>query len=406
MSPTDLQATILGSDEFYSQQGPRSADVRSRNAASGQLERAVLRRFAAVDRSAESASRRPLCPGPRNPRGGTQPQSQAGQLGELVPRLASAARLAVETINFEIGGTPQGSRPICRPNRCTTRPISCSRPPRSARLVRPTCRTPLASADRAYQAAAIDAEQSAGNGAVGRRRGAADWHDAGRCPIRERHRLWDRTGPTIRRSARRCPRNPVGSRKLWLAAAARSDRRRPAGDRIADSDAHQPVVSGLHVQRRAPRSRHAGARDSLALEPLVRSGICAIELAGKCKAWSIARDRIRSQLGTNRLPYSARLYWQSVESSLAQIPRHGGGSEHHRSRPRCLRPTPLHESLLPLLDQAASQIDVFLAGTMPLVYSIPDVPSVQADGRSLRSRVLLLRQQAGRGSRRACSSRR
>ena len=30
-----------------------------------------------------------------------------------------------------------------------------------------------------------------------------------------------------------------------------------------------------------------------------------------------------------------------------------------------LRPTALHESLLPLLDQAASQIDVFLAGQVP-----------------------------------------
>src|SRR5438067_51575 len=62
-----------------------------------------------------------------------------------------------------------------------------------------------------------------------------------------------------------------------------------------------------------------------------------------------------------------------------------------------LRPTTLHESLLPLLDQAASQIDVFLVGTTPLVYSVPDVPAVQADGRDLKNRVLLLRQQAGAG---------
>jgi hypothetical protein len=53
--------------------------------------------------------------------------------------------------------------------------------------------------------------------------------------------------------------------------------------------------------------------------------------------------------------------------------------------------------LLPLLDQATSQIDVFLAGIQPLVYSVADVPSIQADVRSLRNRVLLMRQQAGSG---------
>jgi hypothetical protein len=53
--------------------------------------------------------------------------------------------------------------------------------------------------------------------------------------------------------------------------------------------------------------------------------------------------------------------------------------------------------MLPLLDLAASQIDAFLAGTMPLVYGVPDVPSVQNDARSLKSRVLTLRQQAGAG---------
>jgi hypothetical protein len=62
-----------------------------------------------------------------------------------------------------------------------------------------------------------------------------------------------------------------------------------------------------------------------------------------------------------------------------------------------LRPTALHQSLLPLVDEAASQIDVFIAGTTPLVYGIADVPSVQSDARSLKSRVLLLRQQAGAG---------
>jgi hypothetical protein len=62
-----------------------------------------------------------------------------------------------------------------------------------------------------------------------------------------------------------------------------------------------------------------------------------------------------------------------------------------------LRPTPLHDNLLPLLDQAASQLDVFLAGINSLVFSIADVPSVQRDARSLKNRVLTMRQQAMAG---------
>jgi hypothetical protein len=62
-----------------------------------------------------------------------------------------------------------------------------------------------------------------------------------------------------------------------------------------------------------------------------------------------------------------------------------------------LRPTALHENLIPLLDQATMQIDVFLAGIQPLIYSVADVPSIQADVRSLRNRVLQMRQQAGGG---------
>jgi hypothetical protein len=106
-------------------------------------------------------------------------------------------------------------------------------------------------------------------------------------------------------------------------------------------------------------------------------------------------QRVRSQLAGSRLPYSPRLYWQSVESSLTQLRETlgvtGGGSS------TVLRPTALHESLRPLLDQATSQIDIFVAGTDPLVFGIPDVPSVQRDVRNLRGRVLTMRQQADIG---------
>jgi hypothetical protein len=108
-------------------------------------------------------------------------------------------------------------------------------------------------------------------------------------------------------------------------------------------------------------------------------------------------ERIRSQLGTGRLPYAARLYWQSLDSSLALLRDSVGVSAPTAGSTTLLRPSALHENLLPLLDQAAAQIDVFLAGISPLVYSVPDVPSIQADMRSLKNRVLYTRQQAGGG---------
>jgi len=135
------------------------------------------------------------------------------------------------------------------------------------------------------------------------------------------------------------------------------------------------------------------------LDPLVRSGASRDRVALEVQNISDSEARIRAQLDTGRLPYTARLFWQSIDSSVAQL-RDAVGVANIGGivdTSTLLRPTNLHENLLPLLDQAASQLDVFLAGTTPLVYSIPDVPAVQADCRDLKNRVLLLRQQAGAG---------
>jgi hypothetical protein len=132
-----------------------------------------------------------------------------------------------------------------------------------------------------------------------------------------------------------------------------------------------------------------------ALEPLARTGVSGERLSWEVQGVNDSADRIRTQLTSGRLAYSARLYWQSLESSLLLLRDAAGVSATLPTT--MLRPTVLHQSLVPLLDVATSQIDVYLAGTTPLVYSVADVPSIQNDIRSLRNRVLVMRQQASAG---------
>jgi len=133
------------------------------------------------------------------------------------------------------------------------------------------------------------------------------------------------------------------------------------------------------------------------LDPLVKSGATRDRVALEVQSLGDNQERIRGQLGTGRLPYAARLYWQSLDSSLALLRDSVGVAAPLAGSNTLLRPSALHENLLPLLDQAAAQIDIFVAGISPLVYSVPDVPSIQTDMRSLKNRILYMRQQAGGG---------
>src|SRR5438093_2524023 len=110
MAPTDLQATILGSDEFFSQKGrDPQAFIRDTLQAVTWSEPAYSDIQRWTDRLNQlrgdrfALAREILLSGRQQ-----QPQPASAQLGDVAPRLASAARLAVETIDFEIGGTPQG----------------------------------------------------------------------------------------------------------------------------------------------------------------------------------------------------------------------------------------------------------------------------------------------------------
>src|SRR5207253_2121608 len=116
------------------------------------------------------------------------------------------------------------------------------------------------------------------------------------------------------------------------------------------------------------------------LDQDVRAGATRDRLQWDVQALSDTATRVGPQLQNGGQSYYTRLYWQSVESSLDQVrstlgvatyappiagPLNGNiggiGSVPASGSTTYLRPTPLHESLLPLADQATSQIDIFLA---------------------------------------------
>lgn len=407
MSPTDLQATILGSDEFYSQKGrdpqafvhdtlqsvtwtePSYSDIQRWTDRLNQLrgDRFALAREILLS--------------------GTQPQSQSTQLNDAITRLTSASRLAVQTIDFEIGGTSQGRQANLQAqaladaaSQLQSAGVGSSGPG--------DLQLSLNNADRAYQALQQTLSNPPGTApsaaGVVRRIGTmlTDVRIASGGGLGVPGTNYPPLGGTL--PANNYP--PLGTLPPNVPAAGNYGSQ-PLLDQIAAARrATESLIQTLTSQSYQDYSYNVVLRDldTLAsrlagLDPLVRSGISRDRIAVEVQGISDSADRIRQQFNTGRLPYTARLYWQSFDSSLAQIRDSVGVGNIGGivDSATLLRPTSLHENLLPLLDQAASQIDVFLAGTTPLVYSIADVPSVQADCRDLKSRVLLLRQQAGAG---------
>jgi hypothetical protein len=405
MSPTDLQATILGSDEFYSQKGndPQSF-VRQTLQAVTWTEPSYSDVQRWTDRLTQlrgdrfALAREILL-------SNAQPQSQVNQQSDLVTRLSSATRLAVDTINFEIGGTPQGQQANLQVRELQNvinqlqQSTSVGAPPRPDDLA-----YWLNGADRAYQAlqTTLSNPPGAAPSAAGvvRRIGSmlADLRTpaggASLPPIAN----YPPVGGTLPPGTLPSSTLPSSTGGLGYASPQQLLDQIAAARRATES-----LIQTLTSQTYQDYTYNVVLRDldTLAsrlagLDPLVRSGMSQDRLQWEVQSILDSGDRVRSQLTANRLPYSARLYWQSVESSLAQL-RDSLGVANTPSSTTMLRPTAFHDSLLPLLDQAASQIDVFVAGTTPLVYSIADVPSVQADVRSLKNRVILMRQQAGMG---------
>ncbi|HMC11477.1 MAG TPA: hypothetical protein VKH44_09315, partial [Pirellulaceae bacterium] len=336
MAPTDLQATILGSDEFYSQKGrdPQTFVRETLQAVTwSEPSYSDLQRW--TDRLNQlrgdrfALAREILL-------AGTQPQSQAGQLGELAPRLASAARLALETINFEIGGTTQGRQANLQAQALFDAANQLQQTAAIGSSRAGDVQLSLASADRAYQALQSTLSNPPGTApsaaGVVRRIGTmlTDARNASGIGLGS-------GGPNY---------PPVGSTLSTIPAGNGNYGSQPLLDQIAAARrATESLIQTLTSQAYQDYTYNVVLRDldTLAsrlagLDPLVRSGISRDRIGWEVQSVADSADRIRSQLGTNRLPYSARLYWQSIESSLAQI-RDTVGATSTTNPTTLLRPT-------------------------------------------------------------------
>lgn len=384
MSATDVQASILGSDEFFYQKGrDPQAFVRETLQAVTWSEPTPSEIQRWTDRLNQlrgdhfTLAREILL-------ANTQSQSVGSQVPEIVGRLASAARLAVDTIDFEIGGTPQGRQANLQAQSLLTATNQLQRTVSIPSYRADDALLPLSSAERAYQALQTTLSNPPGTApsaaGIVRRLGTmlTDVRSAIR-PV---------TVPTY-------PAPPIGpsggySTQQLLDQVTAARRATESLIQTLTSQAYQNYSYSVVL-----RDLDTLASRFTGLDQALRTGTSRERIGWELQSISDIADRIRGQLLAGRPPYSVRLYWQSIESSIAQMRETMGGVSSGSAT--VLRPTQLHDSLVPLLDLAASQIDMFLAGISPLVFGIADVPSVQRDARSLKNRILTMRQQAGAG---------
>lgn len=402
MSPTDVQATILGSDEFYDSRGrdPQTWVRETLQAVNwAEPTTAELRRW--TDRLNQLRGDR-FALAREILQASAQPQAPANQAGDVVARLSNAARLAVDTIDFEIGGTSQGQQANLRAQALLA---ACNQLQQvvAVRSYRPDeALRALDNADRAYQSLqqTLNSVPGAAPSAAGivRRIGTmlADARAAIRPPvIGPSYPGYPTYPPTTTTPPGPLPGSNYGydTRQITAQVDAIS-RGVDSLTQLLTSQAYQNYSYGVVL-----RDLDTFASRIDAFDQAVVSGTSRERMSWELESLREQAGRIRTQLFANRPAYGVRLYWQSVESGLDQLrdtlgPVTGGSSGNSST---VLRPAPLYDNLVQLLDQSIGQLDAFLAGTTPLVAGIPDVPRVQRDARTLRTRILTLRQQSAAG---------
>jgi hypothetical protein len=380
MSATDVQATILGSDEFYYAKGrdPQTFVLETLQAVTwSEPTVSELRRW--TDRLTQLRGDRfavareiVLAQG--------QQTSPGTEVDDTALRLMAASRLLIDTIHFEIGGTSQGRQAHLRAQAIHD---SCHELQEvlAIRNYRPAdALSHLDAASRSLQSLETTLNNPPGSApsaaGIARRIGTM-LADA---------RQVLRPAPTPTPTPTPVPGGNYDQQRV-LSQIAAVKRGTDSLIQMLTSQAYSNYTYSIVL-----RDLDTFAAGMNQLEDHVRRATSRDRLQWELETLRDQANRIEPQLLAGRPPYFVRLYWQSVESSLDQLRDTLGAATGDGST--VLRPTQLHEAIMPLIDQAIQQVDVFLTGTNPLIYGVPDVPSVQRDVRNLRTRLLTMRQQA------------
>lgn len=381
MSPTDVQATILGSDEFYYSKGrdPQTFILETLQAVTwSEPTVSELRRW--TDRLNQlrgdrfAVAREILLANGQQ----TTPDTE---VDETALRLMAASRLLIDTIDFEIGGTSQGRQAHLRAQAIHD---SCHefQEVLAIRNYRPAdALSHLDTASRSLQSLETTLNNPPGSApsaaGIARRIGAM---------LADARQVLRPTTPTPTPIPTPVPGGNYDQQRV-LGQIAAVKRGTDSLIQMLTSQAYSNYTYSIVLR---DLDTFAGSVNQF--EDLVRRATSRERLQWELESLREQTNRIEPQLLAGRPPYFVRLYWQSVESSLDQLRDTLGAATGDGST--VLRPTQLHEAIRPLIDQAIQQVDVFLTGTNPLVYGVPDVPSVQRDVRNLRTRLLTMRQQA------------
>jgi hypothetical protein len=391
MSPLDVQATILGSDEFFDQKGRdvQSFVVETLQSVNWQEPtvselRRWTDRLTALRGDRFALAREILLA--HDESGGADSAAAGPQVAETAARLSSASKLLVDTIDFEIGGTQQGRQANLKAQALRdateqlrrTVAVTSYRPADAA--------LSLQNVERSLTALVSTLSSPAGTapGAAGIARRAGTMLEELEVALRPNARE-PRPLPGTNPAA---PSIGPTAQKLLVQAQSAS--------RGVES-----IIQSLTGQSTQNYATSVVLRDldtlAAALDELqtsLRRGTSRDRLQWEIEALAQQAVRIGPQLKASQMPPFTRLFWSSVESSLEQMAETLGITDGNST---VLRPTPAEPEILPLVDQALSRAEVFLTGSQPLVFGVPEVPRVQRDVRNLKSRLLQLRQEAQQG---------
>ena len=398
MSPIDVQATILGSDEFYQQKrrDPETFVLDTLEGVTWQApDNATIQRW--MNRLTQlRGDRVALAREILLAYGQQQQQPTAGKALELATQLANASRLLVDNAEFELAGTVQGRQVSLRARALDDASKQLQQQLNVRTVAVNQVNSLYSTIVRSFEAVQASLANPPG------------------------------TAPSTSAVARHMGSIIVDLQRTLLTQSTTTPTAPPSNFQTYDQ---QKLLSQVESTARAIQSvmqvltpaANQDYRFSVALRDLnslgagtdtfgdaARRGASREQLDYDLQTLRAQADRIRPQLFDGEPPLFTRLYWLSVEAGLEQmrdtlkaakpiggVATTGGTSTVPVTVP--VTTTRPDAGLISLADQGIAQVDAFLTGISPLVYGVPDIPRVQRDVRTLRNRLLEFRQMVVEG---------